>query len=146
MGFGGWEIPSFPSCGVGSGGWESPPVVWGLLGWTQALVGSNEASLMRQTIFCGRRFCVENLGCRFKWFGRPWRFVLGTIRCRVIKSVLMTSTPQEFAIRCAIYCTLYTLEFVLYTMDYNVKFTIINRVPIIKFRRTSPGHQYYKQY
>ena len=29
---------------------------------------------------------------------------------------------------------------------YNVNFTIINRVPLIKFRRTSPGHQYYKQY
>ena len=28
----------------------------------------------------------------------------------------------------------------------NVNFTIISKVPIIKFRRTSPGHQYYKQY
>ena len=28
----------------------------------------------------------------------------------------------------------------------NVNFTIINRVPIAKFRRASPGHQYYKQY
>ena len=28
----------------------------------------------------------------------------------------------------------------------NVKFTIINRVTVIKFRRTSLGHQYYKQY
>ena len=28
----------------------------------------------------------------------------------------------------------------------NVNFTIRNRVPILKFRRTSPGQQYYKQY
>ena len=29
---------------------------------------------------------------------------------------------------------------------YNVNFTIANRVPTIKFRRTIPGNQYYKQY
>ena len=28
----------------------------------------------------------------------------------------------------------------------NVKLTMINRVAIAKFRRASPGHQYYKQY
>ena len=28
----------------------------------------------------------------------------------------------------------------------NVNFTSINRVPIAKFRRASPGHQYYEQY
>ena len=34
----------------------------------------------------------------------------------------------------------------LYSNANNVKLTLINGVAIMKFRRTSPGHQYYKQY
>ena len=30
--------------------------------------------------------------------------------------------------------------------EFNVKLTIINRVAIVKFRRASQGHQYYKHY
>ena len=101
----------------------SPPVVWGLVGgnpppsplwcgvwWGRVRAGKSwwgrirgpskvgshggrEASLVRQTILCGRRFCSETLGCAFKCFGRPWRFLLGTIQYRAIKSVLMTSRP-----------------------------------------------------
>ena len=62
VGCGGWESRSLLSpCGVGSGGWESPSLIpllwWGRLragkSWSP---GGREASLVRQTIFCGRRF------------------------------------------------------------------------------------------
>ena len=111
--------PTPPPNGLGSPppsglGIPSPPLVWGLVGgnpppsslwcgvwWGRVPAGKSwwarggrEASLVRQTIiFCGRRFCSETLGCPFKCFGRPWRFLLGTIQYRAIKSVLMTSRP-----------------------------------------------------
>ena len=70
-----------------------PPIMWwvGILLWCGVwwgrvcpsrvgYPGGREASLVRQTIFCGRRFWSETLGCPFKCFGRPWRFLLGTIQ------------------------------------------------------------------
>ena len=97
--------PSFPPCGAGSGGWESP--LWGLVGSTpcwEVLVGSNPWSFQSGGLLvvvqlfscdkpCGRRFCSETLGCPFMCFGRPWRFLSGTIQYRAIESVLMTSRP-----------------------------------------------------
>ena len=71
-----------------------PPVVWGLVGgkgfpssppappwcgvwWGRVRAGKcwwarggREASLVRQTIFFGRRFCSETLGCPFKCFSQ----------------------------------------------------------------------------
>ena len=104
VGSGGWESPSLllplwcggrrkgdpspPPCGVGSGGWEFPslPSLWCGVWWGRVRAGKSwwahgdrEASLVRQTIFRGRRFCSETLGCPFKCFGRPWRFLLGSI-------------------------------------------------------------------
>ena len=87
---GGWESPSLlPSCGAGSGGVGS---VLGSFGGVGRILQSwascgREASLVRQTIFCGRKFSSETLGCPFKCFGRPWRFLSGTIQYRVIESV-----------------------------------------------------------
>ena len=97
-----------PPCGVGFGG-----VSW----WASG----REASLVRQTIFCGRRFCSETLGCPFKCFGRPLRFLLGTIQYRAIKSVLMTSRPPIIDytlchILYIIYSRVYTIY--IYTIDY----------------------------
>ena len=113
--------PSLLWCGVKGGAVESPLLCFGLSMVSTArgvgsgvppscwevLVGSNpwsfqsgvspggrEASLVCQTIVCGRRFCSETLGCPFKCLGRPWRFPLGTIQYRVRESVLMTSRPQ----------------------------------------------------
>ena len=99
---------AFPPCGVGSGILH-PPVVWGLAppslwcgawwgrvragkSWWGGICGPSkvgspsgrEASLARQTIFCGRRFCSETLGCPFRCFSRPWRFLLGIIQYRAI--------------------------------------------------------------
>ena len=127
----GWEgIPSFSTCGVGSGGWESPAlplfVVWGLVGRVRAgrswwARGGREASLVRQTIFCGRRFCSETLGCPFKCFGRPWRFLLGTIQYRAIKSVLTTSRPPiiDYTL-CHILYTIYSRLYIIYYKLYSV--------------------------
>ena len=119
------------------GGGFPPPVVWGRVGiplppsllwcgvwwghvhagrswWGQAhgpsRMGSpsgREASLVRQTMFCRRRFCSETLGCPFKCFGRPWRFLLGTIQNRAVKSVLVNSRPPIID---------YTLCHILYTI------------------------------
>ena len=114
-----WWPPSFFFCG-GVLWWESPFLlppssfsrlvggnpppsslwcgVWGgrvRAGKSWWARGGREASLVRQTIFCGRRFCSETLGCPFKCFGRPWRFLLGTIQHRAKKSVLMTSRPPN---------------------------------------------------
>ena len=122
--------PSFPRCGVGSGGWESSflPFLWCGVWWGRLRAGKTwgrirgpdgrAASLMRQTILCGRRFCSETLGWPFRRFGRPWRFLLGTIQHRVIKSVLMTSRPP------IIY---YTLCYILYT-TYSRAYTIHYRL------------------
>ena len=152
---GGNPPPSLPPCGVGSGGWESPslrfprPVVWGLVGSTlrwEVLVGLKRCacrvgspvvvklSLVRQTIFSGRRFCSETLGCPFRCFGRPWRFLFGTIQYRVIESVLMTSRPPityctlcyildtTYSRVCTIYCRLYSVHMVyLYTIARPLK-------------------------
>ena len=138
VGSGGWESPSLllllwcgvlsvgiplppsQSCGVGSGGWESPSLPFvvraGKSWWCRirgpSRVGSpggREAPLVRQTTFCGRRFCSETLGCPFRCFGRPWRLLLGTIQYRAIKSVLMTSRPAILD---------YTLCQVLYTIYF----------------------------
>ena len=137
LGCGGWEsLPPFSRVVrglVGAVGGNSPPSsLWCGVWWGRdragkgrirgpsrvGFSGGREASLVHQTTFCGRRRCSENLGCPFRCFGRPWRFLLGTIQYRAIKSVLMTSRPQKLTIHCAIYYTRYTLEFVLYTIDY----------------------------
>ena len=105
-----------PPCGVGSGGWESPslpPMVWGLVGsslcWA-VLVGSNPwsfqsgASLARQAIFCGRRFCSE------------------TIQHRAIKSVLMTSRPPiiDYTLCRPLLYTIYSRVYTIYYRLYSV--------------------------
>ena len=116
-------------CGVWCGVWwvgspSLPAVVWvgGVSWWAR---GGREASLVRQTIFCGRRFCSETLGCPFTCFGRPWRFLLGTIQYRAIKSVLMTSRPPiiDYTLCHILYITysrVYTIYIYkyLYTIDY----------------------------
>ena len=76
----GWEgIPSFPVVWGLVGGNPSPFPLWCGVWWGRVRAGKSwwacggrEASLVRQTIFCGRRFCSETLGCPFKCFGRPW--------------------------------------------------------------------------
>ena len=80
-------IPSFPRlwCGVWWVGIPLPVVVWGLV-VVKLLYCAKPYSV-------GERFCSETLGCPFKCFGRPWRFLLGTLLYRPIKSVLMTSRP-----------------------------------------------------
>ena len=136
---GGNPLPSFSPCGVGCCGWESPillpPVpLWCGVCWVGSPLcgvrfggvswwarGGREASLVRQTIFRGRRFCSESLGRPFKCFGRPWRFLLGTIQYRAIKSVLMTSRPPIIDytlchILYIMYFRVYTLY--IYTIDY----------------------------
>ena len=115
-----------PPCGVGSGGWEFPsPPLWCGVWWGRVRAGKSwwarggrEASLVRQTIFCGRKFCSQTLGCPFKCFGRPWRFLLGTIQYRAIKSVLMTARPPIID---------YTLCHILYTV-YSGVYTIYYRL------------------
>ena len=57
------------------------------------LPDGREASLVRQTIFCGRRFCSETVGSAFRCFGRHWRFLFGTMQYKVIESVFLTSRP-----------------------------------------------------
>ena len=83
--------------------------------------GGREASLVRQTIFCGRRFCSETLRCPFRCFGRPWRFLLGNIQYRAIKSVLMTSTPPiiDYTL-CHILYTIYSRVYTIYYRLYSV--------------------------
>ena len=129
---GGNPPSSFASVVWGLVGGNPPPsffsVVWGLVGGSPppspcgvgfragkswCARSGREASLVRQTILCGRRFCSETLGCPFnpfKCFGRPWRFLLGTIQYRAINSVRMTSRPPT------IDYTRYTLEFLLYSV------------------------------
>ena len=132
-----------PLLWCGSCGWAgipSFPVVWGLVGdpppsprwcgvwWGRVRAGKSwwarggrEASLARQTIFCGRKFCSETLGCPFKCFGRPWRFLLGTIRYRAMKSVLMTSKPPiiDYTL-CHILYLIYSRVFSIYYRLYSV--------------------------
>ena len=69
-------------CGVGI---PLPPPLWCGAWWGRVRAGKSwwarggrEASLVRQTIFCGRRVCSETLGCPFKCFGRPWGFLSRT--------------------------------------------------------------------
>ena len=51
-------------------------------------------------------------------FGRPWRFLLGTIQYRVIVSVLMTSrSPRIYDIHCAIYTIYYRIYFIHYRIN-----------------------------
>ena len=121
--------PSFPPCG---GFWwvgiALPPspcrvgFVLGSLGGVEPVVLPDllvvVKLLLRQTVFCGRRFCSESLGCPFRFFGRPWRFLLETIQYRVIESVLMISRPP------IIY---YTLCYILYTINSRV-YTIYYRL------------------
>ena len=65
--------------------------------------------------FVGEKFCSETLGCRFRCFGRPWRFLLGTIRCRVIEFVLMTSRPPMICYTlCYVLCTVYSRVCTIY--------------------------------
>ena len=137
-----------------------PPVVWGLVGgnpppsplwcgvwWGRVRAGKSwlarggrEASLVRQTIFCGRRFCSETLGCPFKCGGRPWRFLLGTIQYRAIKSVLMTSRPPiiDYTLCHILYG--YTLEFILCTLDYILYTCSIYDSKTTQRRQSSSSH------
>ena len=157
---GGNPLPSFSPCGVGCCGWESPfppfcgvgvlwvgrdsllPPLWCGVWWVGSPLpppcgrvswwarGGREASLVRQTIFCGRRFCSETLGCPFnKCFGRPWRFLLGTIQYRAVKSVLMTSRPPivDYTlchILYIIYSRVYTIYYRLYAVYMVYLYTI----------------------
>ena len=126
----GWESPFLlPPSGVGSCGCGNPPpsplwcgVWWGRVraGKSWWARGGREASPVRQTIFlfCGRRFCSETLGCPFKCFGRLWRFLLGTMQYRAIKSVLMTSRPP--AIDYTLCHILYIIYSRVYTMYYRL--------------------------
>ena len=106
---GGNPPPSFPPCSVGSGplppyllwcGVWCPPLRAGKSWWgrirgpsREGSPGGREVSLVRQTIFFGRRFHSETLGCPFRCFGKPWRFLLGTIQYRIMESFVMTSRP-----------------------------------------------------
>ena len=80
-----------------------------------------EASQVRQAIFCGRRFCSETRGCPFRCFGRPRRFLLGTIQYRAIKSVLMTSRPPiiDYTL-CHRPYTVYSKVYIIYCRLYSV--------------------------
>ena len=83
--------------------------------------GGREASLVRQTIFCGRRFCSETLGCPFRCFGRPWKLLLGTIPYKVIESVLMTARPPIiYYTLCYILYTIYSRVYIIYYRLYSV--------------------------
>ena len=106
--------------------WGHPPpsplwcgVWWGRVraGKSWWARGGREASLLRQTIFCGRRFCSETLGCPFKCFGRPLRFLSGTIQKGAIKSVLLTSRPP--GVDYTLCHNLYTIYARVYTIYYN---------------------------
>ena len=126
----------------------SPPVVWGLVGilynvgfgwksWWGRIrgpsrvgsAGGREASLMRQTIFCGRRFCSETLGCPCRCFGRPWRFLSGNLQCRAIKSVLMTSRPPvtDYTL-CHILYTIYSRLYTTYYRLYSVYMVYLHTI------------------
>ena len=124
--------PPPSSCGVGFGGVE---FVLGSLGEGRihgpSSVGSprgGEASLLSQTIFCGRRFCSETLGYLFRCFCRLWRFLLGAIQYRAIKSVLMTSRPRiiDYAL-CHIRCTIYSRICTIYYRLYSVYMVYLKR-------------------
>ena len=121
----GWEgIPSFPPVVWGLVGGKPPPsprgVGFGGVSWWAR--GGREASLVRQTLFCGRRFCSETLGCPLKCFGRPWRFVLGTLQYRAIKSVLMTSRPP------IIDYTLCHILYIVYSRVYTIYIYILQTI------------------
>ena len=148
----GWESPFLLPLWCGVCGWEGIPflpVVWGLVGgnpppsllwcgvwWGRVRAGKSwwahggrEASLVRQTIFCARRFCSETLGCPFKCFGRPWKFLLGTIQYRAINSALMTSRPPIIDytlchILYMIYSRVYTIYYRLYSVYMVYLYTI----------------------
>ena len=112
-----------------------PPLLWCGVWWVEfglwsgrvrgpsraGSPGGREASLVRQAIFCRRRFCSETLGCPFRCFGRPWRFPLGTIQYRAIKSVLMTSKPPiiDYTL-CHILCKIYSRVYTIYYRLYSV--------------------------
>ena len=108
----GVPLPPFLPCRVGS--W------WGRIRGPSKVgfCGGREASLVRQTIFCRRRFRSETLGCPFRCFGRPWRFLLGTIQDRVIESVLITSRPA--IVSCTLCYVLYTIYSRVYTIYYKL--------------------------
>ena len=118
---GGNPPPPSPPCGVGSGGCESS--WWGRIRGPSRVgsPGGREASLVRQTIFCGRRFCSETGGCPFRCFGRPWRFLLGTIQYRATNSVLMTSRPPiiDYTL-CHILYTIYSRFYTVYCRLFSV--------------------------
>ena len=135
------EIPLPPSppsrCAVW---WALPFVVW--VWWVRVRAakswwgrihgpsrvgspGGREASLVRQAIFCGRRFCSETLGCLFRCFGRPSRFLLGTMQLwkqyRAIKSVFMTLRPPKIDYTlCHILYTIYSRDYITYYRLYSV--------------------------
>ena len=100
-------------CGVGFGGVE---FVLGIR--CPSRVGSPAD---RAPNFCGRRFCSETLGCPFRCFGRPRRFLLGTIQYRAITSVLMTSRPQiiDYTL-CHVLYTIYSRVYTIYCRLYSV--------------------------
>ena len=117
----GGNLPPFPLwCGVCWGRVRAGKSWWGRIRGASRVgsPGGREASLVRQTVFCGRRFGSETLRCPFRCFGRPWRFLLGTLQYRAIKSVLMTSRPPVID---------YTLCHILYTINSRV-YTIYYRL------------------
>ena len=74
---------------------------------------SRVGSPVRQTIFCGRRFCPETLGCPFRCFGRPWRFLLGTIQYSVRVRLYDLEAPNNL-----LYTVLYTVHYILQSVYY----------------------------
>ena len=122
----GMTLPPSPllfSCGVGflCGGVRAGKSWWGRIRGPSRVgsPGGRQASLVRQTIFCGRRFCSQTLGCPFRCFGRLWRFLLGNLQYRAIKSVLMTSRPPiiDYTL-CHILYTIYSRVYTKYYIDY----------------------------
>ena len=127
----------------GKGFPPSPPLVWGLVSgnpppsplwcrvwWSRGgLVEVVKLLYMRQTIFCGRRFCSETSECPFKCFGRPWRFLLGTIQYRAIKSVLTTSRPPiiDYTL-CHILYTIFSRVYTIYYRLYSVYMVYLHTI------------------
>ena len=128
VGCGGVDLESPPPsllwCGVWSGVWWGPlKSWWGRIRGPSKVEspGGREASPMRQTMFCGRRFCSETLGCGFRCFGRPWRFLLGSIRGRMIESVLMTFRPPIICyMLCYILYSVHCIVCIIYYRLYSV--------------------------
>ena len=115
--------PSPLYCGVWWGRARAGKFWWGRIHGTSRVgcPGGREASLVRQTMFYGRRFCSETLARPFRCFGRPWRFLLGTIQYKATKSLLMTSKPPIIDYTpCHILYTIYSRVYTIYYRLYSV--------------------------